>query len=108
MQSTELILLDLSIEAPPSVLPQRHYCDITGLEVSVHLFCEEGYPIDVKSLGTVYRSLDHAEPRPKSHILHVWPMLSHGVLICTSMLFFALWMGTPSPHLHDDIPVYCE
>ncbi|KAG2122930.1 hypothetical protein DEU56DRAFT_831124 [Suillus clintonianus] len=22
----------LSIEAPPSVLPQRHYCDITGLE----------------------------------------------------------------------------
>jgi INO80 complex subunit C len=26
-------LSDLSIEAPPSVLPQRHYCDITGLEV---------------------------------------------------------------------------
>jgi hypothetical protein len=25
--------LDLSIEAPPSVLPQRRYCDITGLEV---------------------------------------------------------------------------
>ncbi|TEB18709.1 hypothetical protein FA13DRAFT_1745325, partial [Coprinellus micaceus] len=23
---------DSSIEAPPSVLPQRHYCDITGLE----------------------------------------------------------------------------
>ncbi|KIK63957.1 hypothetical protein GYMLUDRAFT_40169 [Collybiopsis luxurians FD-317 M1] len=22
----------LSIEAPPSVLPQKHYCDITGLE----------------------------------------------------------------------------
>lgn len=44
-----------------------------------------------------------AEPRPK---LRVWPMLSHGVLICTSMLFFALWMGTPSPHLHDDISVY--
>ncbi|KAG1856641.1 hypothetical protein DFJ58DRAFT_784249 [Suillus subalutaceus] len=33
-------------------------------------------------------------------------MLSHGALICTSMLFFALWMGTPSPHLHDDIPIY--
>ncbi|KAG1862845.1 hypothetical protein DFJ58DRAFT_775356 [Suillus subalutaceus] len=33
-------------------------------------------------------------------------MLSHGALICTSMLFFALWMDTPSPHLHDDIPVY--
>jgi hypothetical protein len=26
-------VLDLSIEAPPSVLPQRRYCDITGLEV---------------------------------------------------------------------------
>ena len=25
-------LSDLSIEAPPSVLPQKHYCDITGLE----------------------------------------------------------------------------
>lgn len=24
---------DSSIEAPPSVLPQRRYCDITGLEV---------------------------------------------------------------------------
>jgi hypothetical protein len=29
----ELCVLDLSIEAPPSVLPQRRYCDITGLEV---------------------------------------------------------------------------
>ena len=26
---------DTSIEAPPSVLPPRHYCDITGLEVSL-------------------------------------------------------------------------
>ena len=26
-------MLDISIEAPPSVLPQRRYCDITGLEV---------------------------------------------------------------------------
>ena len=25
--------VDASIEAPPSVLPQRKYCDITGLEV---------------------------------------------------------------------------
>jgi len=24
---------DTSIEAPPSVWPQKHYCDITGLEV---------------------------------------------------------------------------
>ena len=27
------ILADISIEAPPSLLPQRRYCDITGLEV---------------------------------------------------------------------------
>ena len=25
--------IDASIEAPPSFLPQKHYCDITGLEV---------------------------------------------------------------------------
>ncbi|KAG2148153.1 uncharacterized protein EDB93DRAFT_1250211 [Suillus bovinus] len=45
--------------------------------------------------------------RPKLHtIVRVWPMLSHGALICTSILFFALWMGTPSPHLRDDIAIY--
>ncbi|KAG2127965.1 hypothetical protein DEU56DRAFT_915576 [Suillus clintonianus] len=47
-----------------------------------------------------------AEPRPKSCILHLWPWLSDGVLICTSMFFFILWMRTPSAPLHDDIPVY--
>ncbi|KAG1805896.1 hypothetical protein EV424DRAFT_259818 [Suillus variegatus] len=47
-----------------------------------------------------------AESHPKLQILRVWPMLSHDTLIFTSILFFALWMGTPSPHLHDDIPVY--
>jgi hypothetical protein len=30
-------LADISVEAPPSVLPQKHYCDITGLEVSLIL-----------------------------------------------------------------------
>jgi len=59
------------------------------------------------------KSIDDAEsfrtePRPKLHILRMWPILTHSALMCTSMLFFALWMGTPSPHLHDDIPVYCE
>jgi hypothetical protein len=29
------LLTDTSIEAPPSLLPPRHYCDITGLEVRV-------------------------------------------------------------------------
>ncbi|OAX41816.1 hypothetical protein K503DRAFT_441468 [Rhizopogon vinicolor AM-OR11-026] len=32
VETTEDIPTYLSIEAPPSVLPQRHYCDITGLE----------------------------------------------------------------------------
>ena len=27
--------LDTSIEAPPSILPPKRYCDITGLEVSL-------------------------------------------------------------------------
>ncbi|KIK42898.1 hypothetical protein CY34DRAFT_804473 [Suillus luteus UH-Slu-Lm8-n1] len=47
------------------------------------------------------------EPHPKLHsILCMWPMLSHGTLMCASLLFFALWMCTPSPYLHDDIPIY--
>ena len=29
-------ILDSSIEAPPSILPQKRYCDITGLEVRRH------------------------------------------------------------------------
>ncbi|KAF5391129.1 hypothetical protein D9757_003020 [Collybiopsis confluens] len=32
MELDEEIPTYLSIEAPPSVLPQKHYCDITGLE----------------------------------------------------------------------------
>lgn len=28
-------VVDASIEAPPSVLPQRRFCDITGLEVRI-------------------------------------------------------------------------
>lgn len=32
VDANEEISTYLSIEAPPSVLPQRHYCDITGLE----------------------------------------------------------------------------
>ncbi|KAG1895123.1 uncharacterized protein F5891DRAFT_1281290 [Suillus fuscotomentosus] len=47
-----------------------------------------------------------AETHPKLHIPRVLPMLSRGTLIFTSILFFALWVGTPSPNLHDDIPAY--
>ncbi|KAG1787741.1 uncharacterized protein HD556DRAFT_1448424 [Suillus plorans] len=43
-----------------------------------------------------------AESRLKSHALRLW--LSHGVLICTSILSFALWMRTPSTQLINDTP----
>jgi hypothetical protein len=33
--SANLLSLDSTIEAPPSLWPQKHYCDITGLEVSI-------------------------------------------------------------------------
>ncbi|KAG2365835.1 hypothetical protein BDR07DRAFT_1397842 [Suillus spraguei] len=46
------------------------------------------------------------EARFKLRILRMWPILSHGVLICTSIFFFTLWMGTPSPHLLDELAVY--
>ncbi|KAG1856582.1 hypothetical protein C8R48DRAFT_299137 [Suillus tomentosus] len=42
------------------------------------------------------------ESCPKSRIRRLW--LSHGVLICTSILSFALWMRTPSTQLRNDIP----
>lgn len=42
------------------------------------------------------------ESRPKSRTRRLW--LSHGVLICTSILSFALWMRTPSTQLRNDIP----
>lgn len=69
-------------------------------------------PVDAVDYGNEEESFDDAEefragPRPKLYSnLRVWPVVSHGTLLCTSILFFALWMGTPSPHLHDDIPVY--
>lgn len=31
---------DTSIEAPPSLLPARKYCDITGLEARILLACD--------------------------------------------------------------------
>ncbi|KAG1852833.1 hypothetical protein DFJ58DRAFT_399084 [Suillus subalutaceus] len=43
-----------------------------------------------------------AEPRPESRTLRLW--LTHGILVCTSVLFFTLWMRTPSTYLHNDIP----
>ena len=48
------LVLDATIEAPPSVLPQRKYCDITGLEVCCNLSFE-AYEF-TSFTGTVYRS----------------------------------------------------
>ncbi|KAG1883829.1 hypothetical protein F4604DRAFT_265513 [Suillus subluteus] len=58
------------------------------------------------TLGDFTTSKGTAEPHTGLHTFRVWPMLSHGALICTLMFFFALWTGTPSSHLHDDIPIY--
>lgn len=44
-----------------------------------------------------------AEFRPESRTgLRLW--LTHGILICTSILSFTLWMRTPSTRLRNDIP----
>ena len=41
---------DTSIEAPPSLLPARKYCDITGLEVHISPVCGlSPYLIKVKA-----------------------------------------------------------
>lgn len=57
-------MTDLSIEAPPSLLPQKHYCDITGLEVgnlSAYLNSELTILI-----GAIHRPSDRsAISRPK-------------------------------------------
>ena len=46
-------LLDTTIEAPPSVLPHLHLCDITGLEVSSLPVYPTGYHLIC--LGALYR-----------------------------------------------------
>lgn len=43
-----------------------------------------------------------AEPRPKSRTLRLW--LTHGILICTTVFSFTLWMRTPPTYLRNDIP----
>ncbi|KAG1728438.1 hypothetical protein EDB19DRAFT_1746780 [Suillus lakei] len=57
---------------------------------------------DEKLLDDVQRF--GVEPRPKSRTLRLW--LTHGVLICTSVLFFTLWMRTPSTYLRDIPSIY--
>ncbi|KAG1810691.1 uncharacterized protein BJ212DRAFT_1378162 [Suillus subaureus] len=45
---------------------------------------------------------ESADPRLKPRTLRLW--LTHGILICTSVLSFTLWMRTPSTRLRNDIP----
>lgn len=48
--------LDLSIEAPPSVLPQRRYCDITGLEVRESSALQHNFSMMEFCTGTIHGS----------------------------------------------------
>lgn len=43
-----------------------------------------------------------AEPRPESCTLRL--CLTHGILICTTIFSFTLWMRTPPTYLRNDIP----
>ncbi|KAG1741002.1 hypothetical protein EDB19DRAFT_1707297 [Suillus lakei] len=42
-------------------------------------------------------------PPPKSRFLHLWPWLSHGVLMSLTLVFFTLWALAP---LMDDVVLY--
>ena len=56
--------LDTSIEAPPSIWPPKHYCDITGLEVRTPplLFLSTTHPRT--STGSIHRPI-HWSPIPR-------------------------------------------
>lgn len=41
---------------------------------------------------------------PKSRFLHLWPWLSHGVLMSITLWFFIQWARSPSM---DDVVIYC-
>ncbi|KAH7919151.1 hypothetical protein BV22DRAFT_876521 [Leucogyrophana mollusca] len=46
-------------------------------------------------------------PSPlKSRFLRLPSWLSHGILVCTSLLFFTLWMETGSTYVHEHLPIY--
>lgn len=52
LQSAEEYV-DASIEAPPSLLPMKHYCDVTGLEVRAPALSGEVDSLSF-SIGTLY------------------------------------------------------
>lgn len=53
-----LDLVDTMIEAPPSVIPHKHLCDITGLEVRAKSVKRDISVLDCYTIGTIYRSDD--------------------------------------------------
>jgi hypothetical protein len=65
-------------------------------------------PVDVVGVDeeTIFGDVDMpgAKPHRKSRILRLWPWLSIGSLIVTSVFSFTLWNTTPSAHL----AIYCE
>jgi hypothetical protein len=44
-------------------------------------------------------------PPQKSRFLHLWPWLSHGVLMSITLVFFTLWARAPSI---DDVVLFCR
>ncbi|KAH7918723.1 hypothetical protein BV22DRAFT_899365 [Leucogyrophana mollusca] len=44
--------------------------------------------------------------RLKPRFLRFPSWLSHGILACTSLLFFTLWMETGSTYVHEHLPIY--
>ena len=61
-------LIDSTIEAPPSLIPQPRYCDITGLEVQgfLHILC---FLLTNTLLGSIYGSFN-GTPIPRQKHLH--------------------------------------
>ena len=60
--------IDSTIEAPPSLIPQPRYCDITGLEVKgfLHILC---FLLTNTLLGSIYGSFN-GTPVPRQKHLH--------------------------------------
>ncbi|KAG2144906.1 hypothetical protein BD769DRAFT_1382764 [Suillus cothurnatus] len=57
-------------------------------------------PVDVDE-ETIFGDVDKpgAKPHLKPRVLCLWPWLSIGLLIVTSVFSFTLWISTPSAHL---------
>lgn len=52
--------------------------------------------VDDDSINTKLLDSGTAITLPKSRFLHLWPWLSHGVLMSITLVFFTLWAQAPS------------